>query len=406
MKLTLFTFAAALLLPFFSSAQSNYKPGYVVDIKGDTLKGTIDYREWDQNLRQVSFKTNAGAVAVYTPQNARAFAVTGLEYYETHTIRVSQDEVDLNKLSQQLDTNSRTGTYFLHVLTKGKSLILYSYEDALKLRFYLLRSGNIVPEELEYHAYYNSDVSSTIQYINRYRVQLQFAAQQAGVSNGQIESLIQNARYDNGDLVSIVSKINGGSNLAINSKSVFGVRWFAGAAVMNNTLKTEDNIEAPPSHVVLPKISVGIDFLPNKSVQQLVFRGELSFNAGNYSFANSTAYPPFSGHFKQYTISVVPQFLFNFYNADKVKVFIDGGLSFNISQYSDYATVYPAIVLNGYPPLAKAWVSIPLKIGVTLNKKVEIYGGYTPLTNLTTVTDFPVTLTTYQAGINFLFGAK
>jgi len=35
-----------ILLPFISTAQTNYKPGYVVTLTGDTLHGFIDYKEW------------------------------------------------------------------------------------------------------------------------------------------------------------------------------------------------------------------------------------------------------------------------------------------------------------------------------------------------------------------------
>lgn len=33
-----------LILPAFSFAQSNYKAGYVVTTKGDTLRGFINYK--------------------------------------------------------------------------------------------------------------------------------------------------------------------------------------------------------------------------------------------------------------------------------------------------------------------------------------------------------------------------
>ena len=39
----------AVLLPLLSIAQSNYKPGYVVDIKGDALHGYLDQKEWGHN---------------------------------------------------------------------------------------------------------------------------------------------------------------------------------------------------------------------------------------------------------------------------------------------------------------------------------------------------------------------
>ena len=44
------------LLPFFSVAQSNYKPGYVVTSKGDTIHGFIDLQAWDSNPTAISFK--------------------------------------------------------------------------------------------------------------------------------------------------------------------------------------------------------------------------------------------------------------------------------------------------------------------------------------------------------------
>ena len=40
-----------LLLPLLSIAQSNYKSGYVVTLKGDTLRGYINYKEWGGTLR-------------------------------------------------------------------------------------------------------------------------------------------------------------------------------------------------------------------------------------------------------------------------------------------------------------------------------------------------------------------
>ena len=49
-----------LLFPFFTNAQSNYKPGYLVTIKGDTLHGLIDYRQWDNNPGAVAFKKEPG----------------------------------------------------------------------------------------------------------------------------------------------------------------------------------------------------------------------------------------------------------------------------------------------------------------------------------------------------------
>ncbi|MGZ3814058.1 MAG: hypothetical protein ACXVJN_20060, partial [Mucilaginibacter sp.] len=65
------------LLPLISVAQSNYKPGYVVTLKGDTIHGFINYREWNKNPRQIAFKNdiNGRKGEEFTIKNAKAFAI-------------------------------------------------------------------------------------------------------------------------------------------------------------------------------------------------------------------------------------------------------------------------------------------------------------------------------------------
>jgi hypothetical protein len=48
--------ALLLFLPFLSLAQSNYKRGYVITPKGDTLRGYIDFKEWGVILKASNLK--------------------------------------------------------------------------------------------------------------------------------------------------------------------------------------------------------------------------------------------------------------------------------------------------------------------------------------------------------------
>src|SRR6185503_16599019 len=164
MRLSLITITAAMLLPFFSFAQSNFKPGYVVDLKGDTLKGNIDYREWEKNPRQISFKNNAGTIAIYTPQNSKAFAVNGLEYYEQHAVKISLDKIDPTIAGGVVDTSYRIDTVFLKAITLGRYLSLYRYDDDIKPRFYALSHGDAVATELSFHIYV--DANSVVHDVN------------------------------------------------------------------------------------------------------------------------------------------------------------------------------------------------------------------------------------------------
>ncbi|HZX59875.1 MAG TPA: hypothetical protein VFE54_14160, partial [Mucilaginibacter sp.] len=223
-----------VLFPAYLSAQSNYKAGYVVTLKGDTLKGFVDYREWEKNPAKISFKSNTGNIQEFNKRNALAFAVAGLEYFERSIVVISEDQVEADKLEGKIDSNYRTDTVFLHVLTKGKYLALYSYRDDIKIRFYLAESGQLKPQELEYHAYYNAADNANVHYVNRYRIQLQYEAQKNGADNSIMQRTISQTRYDEDELTKIVTKINGDSGTQFASKNLLGTRWFAGLGASYN----------------------------------------------------------------------------------------------------------------------------------------------------------------------------
>src|ERR1700712_305685 len=89
----------------FASAQSKYKPGYVVTLNGDTVKGYIDYLEWGNNPKTISFKKNETAQKeLYTIDNTTAFGVKGNEKYRRETVWLSQDRVDMGNLRTVIDT--------------------------------------------------------------------------------------------------------------------------------------------------------------------------------------------------------------------------------------------------------------------------------------------------------------
>jgi len=399
-----------LLLPVAALAQTNYKPGYVVGLKGDTIKGSIDYREWGKNPKQVTIKSNAGAVQQFTAHNAKAFAVTNLEYYETDIVSVSTDVVDINRFAARSDSDFVKDTVFLKVLARGKNLTLYSYTDGLKPRYYFAETGaGTSPEELAYHLSFRSNSTSDIQYVRRYRTQLQFEAEKFHVAG--LDNLIGRAMYESDDLVRIVSKINGEAYQQMVSQSQFGARWFVGAGGSYNGMNFKGVISFGNAYSLLPSFSVGLDLLPNKDTQQLFFRVELSGTSANHEFQNTSTGQEVK--ITQNTASFTPQAYYSFYNGQKLKVFAGGGLAVNVSTYPIH--YYGAITST--PPTAKqntavpdyhtVWESFILKGGVILNKKVELYAAYSPSSTLTNnYGDFSGSVVIYQAGVNFLFGAK
>ena len=412
---------AIILLPLFSNAQSNYKPGFIVNLKGDTIRGVIDYKEWDLNPNNIQFNDNRtpGKSETVSTDNATAFGINGFEYYQRFTLKVSQDQVDINKLPVKIDTAFLTNTVFLKTNSSGKHLTLYSYTDNIKSRYYILNAGETLPQELVYHAFYNSDESSSIQYINRFRIQLAYLAQKYNISTPGLQNRISEANYKEEDLVKIVQLINDNTSTGFSANNLWGTRWFVGIGANSSQIKfkstdvtSSTSKQTYNSSSIFPKITAGLDFFQNKNVQRLQFRAELSVTMNHYNItiANSGATPSTSNlNFKQINTALTPQIIYNLYNGPNLKFFLDAGTTFNFSAYNNYAFItsysssFPDNVMNKYPALSSFWISFPIRAGVAINKTIEINACYIPSSSLTKDAAQSINVTSYQVGINYLF---
>jgi hypothetical protein len=403
------------LCPLCSLAQSNYKPGYVVSLKGDTLKGVIDYREWSKTPKTILFKNNSGKTETISPKNSEGFGINGLEYYRSFVVQVSQDEVGISNTKSLSDTTIRIDTVYLHLLTTGPRVELYNYQDDIKNRFYIAE-GNTTPQELIFKSYYKPEESTAVQYNNRFRVQLQNLAQKYAVNNTTSDKLVENAEYNRKDLVKIAQIINNNKS-QIGVSNQMGTRFFAGIAIDHNTLKFKgDNVFAnQSSNYTFPEISVGVDLFLNKVTQTLFFRLALLYTADKYAFTASspssvTSITKVSTlSFKRNIISVNPQVGYNFYNTESLKAFVILGVSLRHSIYNDYKTIetYSNISTNTKdkdPEFNQFAIILPtIKAGVSINKQIELFAGYLPSTGINAANGFTAKITTYQAGINYLF---
>ncbi|HEY8999844.1 MAG TPA: hypothetical protein VIM89_00730 [Mucilaginibacter sp.] len=412
----LFLFVS-LLFPSLSYSQSNYKAGYVVNSKGDTTKGYINYKEWDNSPKTVAFKKEIkqSEEENFSVNDITAFGVTGQLYYQRYIVTASQDPVEINNMNTYLDTSSRVDTVFLRLLNKGRYLTLYSLKDNLKSRYYILESGESEPYELLYHAYSDLNKDNVIQRVRRYRTQLQNILQKNNINSDHISAEIAQSDYSESDMTRVAQDINGKSSNEFTTPNLFGIRFFAGAGINYTQSKFTGNIDfakSPASSSTSPAINAGVDFLINKNIQKFYLRAGVSFSInGQYKFV-TTDIGNTSGtstlKFKQYNMSIAPQAVYNIYNEDKLKIFIDAGIAFNLASYGDYKTVtvynsFPSLVLDKSPELSKAYWSFPLKAGIVLNKRIEIYGGFTPSAPISELVYVKNAVTTYQAGVNYLF---
>ena len=111
---TLILILFIFLLPFLASSQTNFKPGYVINLKGDTIKGYIDYRGWDSSPTSISFKSNLNDkdVVAYTINDINYFDVTDIESYQKFNATISLDVTDIDKLGYDKDSTFKVETVF------------------------------------------------------------------------------------------------------------------------------------------------------------------------------------------------------------------------------------------------------------------------------------------------------
>jgi hypothetical protein len=405
------------LIPILAIAQSNYKPGYVINLNGDTTRGYINYREWGQNPKNIDFKADPDAKAQRMGlADINGFAITGFEVYQKYIVKASMDIAELQHASTTgADTTTKTDTVFLRVLQAGKTITLYAYNDDIKSRFYYSNKQSSIPQELIYKVYIDATNGNTVVTKNTFRGQLIYEATNANLGN--LSGEIQSANYNSSDLSSIAAKLNG----AMISKSHGTLRPFIGIGIGLSTLKYIGSIDlannATSSASISPKIAMGFDGFINPNVGKLIIRIELALGINSYNITsysspgNSPAYAT-TQQVKQLTATITPQLMYNLYNTNTLKVFIDAGIDFNLSAYptNNYTTTYnnnfATVNKKDFPLLESSWLGVPIKAGIILNKNIEIFGGYTVQSAVTNYEYFSGYETNYRVGVNLLFGKK
>jgi hypothetical protein len=400
------------LFPLACFAQSNYKTGYIINLKNDTVKGYVDYREWINNPKSFYFKSSLddNTPRKFSTVNVKAFAVTNLAYYQKAIVKISAGNVNVGSLPGYIDTSYIVDTVFLKMVSSGKNLVLYSLSEPAKIHFYLADNAEI--SELNYYMYMDN---SSVRVINTFQNQLAAIAAIYKPNQNAIVEQIKRAGYTEYDIKNIVKSINDGEDKTYNPENLSKVQFFAGTGVNANKITFNGSNGPFPagtnSSSTLPILSGGINFIVNKNTQRVMLRLEVAAAFNQYSFAESTPTELKTSatlDIKQLNIAVIPQVIYNFYSTKKLKAFVDAGVALNLSFYNNYNYISyyfdkTSVAQNKYPSFNKGWPSFPLKAGIFLNDNVEIYGTYwLPASVISSNGSFGANITSFQVGINFM----
>lgn len=406
-------FLLAFLIPFTLCAQKNFQPGYIVTLKGDTVKGFIDHREWDFTPSRIVFNSSDKSVQKeYTVRDINFFQVSGKEAYRRAIVKISLNPATLSDISIK-DTTWKIDTVFLKVLYSGKPS-LFSYEDKIKQRFYILEEGREQPEELIKREYMkdgsNSLVTETI-----YRNQLNAIMYAMNLYSNDLNTRIQEAEYEKQDLKKIILLLNRVKGNERMSQDKSAVNWFAGIGIQRDNLSFEGQhifTGETSSSNWLPKISAGIDLFANPNVGKLFFRLEVGYqkNKSTITYANwdkTHIYELASS-----TVSLLPQINYTIYNTHKLKIPIGFGLDYRFMSY--HKNEYKQISSSGeelnkddtYLKLKKSFMTFLGRASVVFNNKIEASFLYCPPASFTSYQGYSLGGSNMQFQVYYLFRNK
>ncbi len=209
-------FSLCILIMQNSFCQVNFKSGYIIDHKGDTIRGLIDYRNWSVNPKIITFKKSAeDQKTTYSPLDIRKFGVED-EVYEGAIVNIDKSSILPESLSKKAEIEYQPDTVFLQTLIGGEKNLFF-YRDVNKKTYFFTKQG----ETFDYLVYklYEKIVNGvpSIAYNKRYIGQLTVYFQDCP----KIKNEIAKTSYTQKGLISLFNEYNKctkGENLSNESR--------------------------------------------------------------------------------------------------------------------------------------------------------------------------------------------
>lgn len=164
----------ALFSPVLVSAQRNYVPAVITTLKNDSLRGFIDYRNWNISPSEIRFKESLTDAKDrhFGPGEISGFRIAQPdEAYISHQLKMDITHQELNNLDGPVERVSQDTIVFFRVVQTG-SVNLYVYTDKHSRNHYIYEKDGVI-KELEYiRAYVNNSSGSGIYENKLYKEQL------------------------------------------------------------------------------------------------------------------------------------------------------------------------------------------------------------------------------------------
>lgn len=144
-----FSFRTAILFLFVfnlafsnASAQENFQPGYLITNSQDTLRGLIDFREWDMSPKSIVFKNSSNDVRKFNTTEISSFRVNN-ELYLSAVVNVDLSATRIHDLERSSIIKTEADTAFIRVLIDGQKSLLFHKHRKGKSFYYIMDDNGV-----------------------------------------------------------------------------------------------------------------------------------------------------------------------------------------------------------------------------------------------------------------------
>lgn len=153
------------LITFFQTkviGQQNFREGYIIDLKSDTVRGEIKYHKWSITPNRIEFRKDAGAGSVfYRPNDIKGFGVSGKNYIGIITL-VEKSPHKIHELNYEWGFKLVIDTVFLEDIAGGSKPVYYHKDYKGKVNFFIMSDSGIAPLLYKMYRSEESDYSRPI----------------------------------------------------------------------------------------------------------------------------------------------------------------------------------------------------------------------------------------------------
>ncbi|MGA2823027.1 MAG: hypothetical protein ABSE72_05825 [Bacteroidales bacterium] len=200
-----------LLVPSVNvSAQKNFIDGYIITLKKDTLKGKIDYREWNLNPSLIHFTDAAGKIDIFRPDDIAGFFIPPKDHYISSHVSLDLSSFQTKDLMEYQEPKLvRDTALFLMTLVKGKASLYYFNDRNNREHYYVSKDDAPLVELLLKKSYIKSSEEHTEPHGYVATVEL-FKGQLIALFNDcpELKEIINTLSYSIASIRSIVIRYN------------------------------------------------------------------------------------------------------------------------------------------------------------------------------------------------------